>query len=252
MPSRTVAASKIKRTYFRPEIFTCPHCGTRLRRSHNAWNKPIETMNGVVDAWSMAYRCPEPSCSHRDRYYKSVAAERLAMKGMSYGYDVLAHVGELRFHQHRTLLEIHQDLTGRGIKVSPRHVPNLCVRYGLLLATRLNDEVRRMLAEVTALNEGIVLVLDGIQPERGNGTLYVLQEGCSGTVLAAKHLQYGSSEELQDLIRPIVALGYPIVGIVSDARRSIRLAFETLLPEVPYQYGQHPFLKDGTSLLDDH
>jgi hypothetical protein len=39
-------------------------------------------------------------------------------------------------------------------------------------------------------------------------------------------------------------LGYPIIGIVSDGQQSIRLAFETLLPDVPYQYCQYHYLKD--------
>ncbi|QHZ54453.1 hypothetical protein M655_001610 [Brevibacillus sp. NSP2.1] len=80
--------------------------------------------------------------------------------------------------------------------------------------------------------------------KKGNETLYVIREVFSGTVLAAKNLKSGSSEELQNLIRPIVELGYPIIGIVSDGQQSIRLAFETLLPDVPYQYCQYHYLKD--------
>jgi hypothetical protein len=41
--------------------------------------------------------------------------------------------------------------------------------------------------------------------------------------------------------QPIIDLGYPIVGIVSDGQQSIRLAMETLLPEVPYQYCQYHY-----------
>ncbi|MBD2872996.1 hypothetical protein IDH41_31100, partial [Paenibacillus sp. IB182493] len=39
-------------------------------------------------------------------------------------------------------------------------------------------------------------------------------------------------------------MGYPIVGIVSDGQVSIRQAFESLLPDVPYQYCQYHYLKD--------
>ncbi|ELK42223.1 transposase [Brevibacillus agri BAB-2500] len=93
--------------------------------------------------------------------------------------------------------------------------------------------------------------MDGVQPKKGNETLYVIREVFSGTVLAAKNLKSGSSEELQNLIRPIVELGYPIIGIVSDGQQSIRLAFETLLPDVPYQYCQYHYLKDiATPVMD--
>ncbi|MBP1993824.1 hypothetical protein [Paenibacillus eucommiae] len=57
-------------------------------------------------------------------------------------------------------------------------------------------------------------------------------------------MKSGTATELKTLIDPIIELGYPIVGIVSDGQQSIRLAFETLLPDVPYQYCQYHYLKD--------
>jgi hypothetical protein len=61
---------------------------------------------------------------------------------------------------------------------------------------------------------------------------------------AAKNMKSGAAEELKLLIRPIIDLGYPIIGIVSDGQQSIRMAFESLLPDVPYQYCQYHYLKD--------
>ena len=66
----------------------------------------------------------------------------------------------------------------------------------------------------------------------------------SGTILAAQNMKSGAAAELRTLIDPIIEMGYPIVGIVSDGQVSIRQAFESLLPDVPYQYCQYHYLKD--------
>lgn len=230
--------------WFRPEIKNCSYCNSKLRRSHTAWNKKIATLDGTIHAWSVAYACENPDCLHTGITYKSAEAEMLSMKHSSYGYDVLAWVGELRFKQHRTVKEISDALNERGIPTSERHAQNLYERYQTLLAASLDDHVCKALAETILQNGGIILSMDGIQPEKGNETLYVVREVFSGTVLAAKNMKSGTATELQTLIEPIIELGHPIVGIVSDGQKSIRLAFEALLPDVPYQYCQYHYLKD--------
>lgn len=230
--------------YFKPEIRNCPYCENKLQRSHTAWNKKISTLDGVIHAWSMAYSCKNSECPKTGVAYKSAEAEMLSMKHSSYGYDVLALVGELRFKQHMTVKELTAALNERGVKICERYAQQLYERYQLLLSASLDDHIRKVLADTTEQNGGILLSMDGVQPEKGNETLYVLREVFSGTVLAAKNMKSGTAAELQTLIQPVVDLGFPIVGIVSDGQQSIRLAFERLLPEVPYQYCQYHYLKD--------
>nr|WP_144936227.1 hypothetical protein [Aneurinibacillus sp. XH2] len=50
----------------------------------------MSTLNGVIDVWSLAYACKNPSRLHMGVSYKSAEAEMLSMKHSSYGYDVLA------------------------------------------------------------------------------------------------------------------------------------------------------------------
>lgn len=168
----------------------------------------------------------------------------LSMKHSSYGNDVLGLVGELRFKQHRTFKEITVALNERGIPTSERHAQNLYERYQTLLAASLDDHVQKVLAEITEQNGGIILSMDGVQPEKGNETLYVIREVFSGTILAAQNMKSGTATELKALIEPIMELGYPIVGIVSDGQQSIRKAFESLLTDLPYQLCQYHYLKD--------
>ncbi len=166
------------------------------------------------------------------------------MKHSSYGYDVLCLVGDLRFKQHRTRKEIADALNARGVVTNERYAQTLYERYQTLLAASLDDHVRQSLAETAAENGGIILSMDGVQPEKGNEMLYVIREVFSGTILAAQNMKSGAAAELRTLIDPIIEMGYPIVGIVSDGQVSIRKAFESLLPDVPYQYCQYHYLKD--------
>lgn len=233
-----------KRIYFRPEIQHCPHCGAKLKRHHTAWKKNINMLNGVIQAWSMAYKCSNANCPYPNNYYKSAEAELLSMKHTSYGFDVLALVGQLRFQQHMTIGEITEALNQRGVVTSERNSQRLYERYLTLLRASVNDHVKQVLKQVTEDHGGIMISMDGVQPEKGNETLYVIREIFSGTILAAQNLKSSSAEELKKFITPVIELGFPVIGIVTDGQQSIRMAMESLLPDVPYQYCQYHYLKD--------
>jgi hypothetical protein len=239
--NRIVPKDKI---YFKPEFEHCLCCGAKLKRSHTAWKKNISTLHGVIQAWSMAYACSNINCKHHNTYYKSAEADSLAMKHSSYGFDVLALVGQLRFKHHRTIAEITEELTNRGIATSERNSQRLYERYLTLLRSSVTDYVKEELEQVVNTHGGIMISMDGVQPEKGNETLYVVREVFSGTILVAKNVKSSSTEELKELIQPAIDLGFPIIGIVSDGQQSIRLAMESLLPHIPYQYCQYHYLKD--------
>ncbi|WP_244163229.1 transposase [Paenibacillus pectinilyticus] len=240
-----------RKIYFQPEFSYCVHCGAKLKRSHTAWKKNISTLNGVIQAWSMAYVCSNPNCAYPKTYYKSAEAALLAMKHTSYGFDVLALVGQLRFKQHMTIAEITEELTERGVSTSERNSQRLYERYLTLLRSSVTEFAKVELQRVVVQHGGIMISMDGVQPEKGNETLYVIREVFSGTILVAKSVKSSSAEELKSLIQPVIDLGFPIIGIVSDGQQSIRLAMESLLPEVPYQYCQYHYLKDVSKPIVD-
>ncbi|MEK4286656.1 transposase [Paenibacillus sp. FSL P4-0502] len=244
MPSTKNRITPEKRLYFHSELRKCPHCGTKLKRHHTAWHKYVNTLNGIFDIWNMAYACPHPDCPYPESYYRSAEADAFVMKHTSYGFDVLALVGELRFKHHYTLSELHEELNRRGVVTSERNCERLYERYLTLLRASVTDHLRKTLVEVVREHGGLLLSMDGVQPEKGNETLYVVREAFSGSILAAQNLKSGSAEELKRLLKPVEELGFPIVGLLSDGQHSIRLAMSDLWPEVPYQYCQYHYLKD--------
>ena len=59
---------------------------------------------------------------------------RLALPVHEFGLDVVALIGTLRYGEHRTVPEIHQELRRRDVAIAERSVTNLLDRYDELLA----------------------------------------------------------------------------------------------------------------------
>lgn len=83
------------------------------------------------------------------------------------------------------------------------------------------------LQQVVDLHGGIMISMDGVQPEKGNETLYVIREVLCGKILVEKSMKSSSAEELKSLIQPVINLGFSIIGIISDGQQSILLATES-------------------------
>lgn len=200
-------------------------------------------MDGEFKIINLGYRCENSHCSNHT-VYRSAEAEQLSMKHITYGMDVIAHIGHLRFKEHKTRSEIASLLTDKKVKISERQVQKLYERYALLLRANIEENVKETLKEIVDQNGGLILSIDGVQPEKGNETLYVIREVLSGTILAAQNLKSSASQELMGMIQPILDWGYPIQGFISDGQQSIRLAIEKIAHDIPYQYCQFHYFKD--------
>jgi hypothetical protein len=234
---------------YRPELATCPHCGTPLGYSHPVWAKPIQFLGHTAHVTNLGFRCPNPACAFGRAVYRSARAEACQVKGSGYGLDVVVRIGHLRFGAHRTRTEIWQHLrAGDGLAISERHVQNLLEVYLALLRASQQDP-RPALAATIAAHGGVVLSLDGLQPEQGNEQLWVVREVLSGTVLGAANLQQATAPALAGLLRPIRVLDLPVLGVISDAQESVRLAVAALWPAVPHQLCQYHALREAAEPL---
>lgn len=120
----------------------------------------------------------------------------------------------------------------------------------LALVTTAVSQDRAVVEQLKALG-GIVLSIDGVQPEKGNDTLYLLREIQSGRVLVARNLRASNASEIEKLIEGVKALGVPILGVVSDKQESLCLAIERALPGVPHQLCQSHYLRDMAQPVSD-
>jgi hypothetical protein len=235
------------RIRYRPELSSCPWCGAALVYSHSVWAKWIQSLDRIEHVTNLGYRCPVPDCPGQRTVFRSAQAEARQVKGSTYGLDVIAHIGALRFGQHQTRTEIWRDLK-TAVQISDRHVQNLLDTYLALLRASQQD-LATLLAPTIAEHGGLVVSLDGLQPERGNEQLWVVREVLSGMVLGAANLQQASAAMLVPLLQPIRAAGLPVLGVVSDAQESIRLAVAEVFPGVPHQLCHYHALREAAKPL---
>jgi hypothetical protein len=214
--------TQVSRRFYRPESYHCPVCQKRLRRAVTLSERTVVTLGEVIKLVHAGYRCPDPACAGHQRTYRSAQADALALPWFTYGMDIVLLVGRLRLRDHQTGDEIHQEFLKRlaplEVKISRREVLYLFEAYSTLLraSSEAKDDVE-WLAQVEK-HGGIIVSVDGIQPEKGNETVYLVRDALTGRVL----------------------------GTISDAQESELLAAQELWPEVPHQVCQFHVLRDAS------
>jgi hypothetical protein len=101
---------------------------------------------------------------------------------------------------------------------------------------------------------GVILALDGLQPDVGHEVLWVLRDVRSGAVLLARSLLSASEGDLVPLLAQVgdVLAGddrdgpaIPILGVISDGQHSIRKAVARALPGGPHQLCQFHYRREA-------
>jgi hypothetical protein len=93
-------------------------------------------------------------------------------------------------------------------------------------------------------NKGIILSLDGLQPQIGHELLFLLRDVNTQEVLHAEMMKTTDTDSMVRLLQVIKDSGIPVTGVVSDAQASIRKAKDIVFPDVPYQLCTYHYLKD--------
>lgn len=234
----------LPKQYYRPELRRCPHCHWKLKRGATLWRKYLSTLTGRVHVYSQGYRCSNPHCPEPEAIYRSSEAETLSLPGGSYGIEVIIEVGYQRFWLQRTVQEIHRSLQAR-VPISERHVLNLLADFLALIRAAQPTKVTQLHPQWQKLG-GLVLSLDGMQPEKGNPALYVVREVQLDVTLMAEIVETADHQTLtRHLLEPIKAWGLPVKGIISDAQESIRLAVAQVWSDKPHQNCQFHCLKEA-------
>ncbi len=236
--------------FYRPEQYVCPTCHRHLRRAVTLSERTVITLQGAIKVVHAGYRCANAECLGKTRTYRSAQADALALPGFTFGLDIVLLIGHLRLNQHQTLDETHQRLQERlvphGLSISRREVLYLFDAYCTLLRAGTEaQEDQDWLAQVKA-NGGIIVSMDGIQPDRGNETVYVVRDALTGRVLAAENVTASETVVLKRILAPVHALPVPVLGTISDAQESLLQALEQTWPEVPHQVCQFHVLQDAS------
>jgi hypothetical protein len=242
---------QVKKQMFRPELQLCPFCQTRLKRAVTLSQRPIVTLEGVIQMDHRGYRCPNAQCEQRHRTHRSAAADALALPGFTFGLDLIVLVGTLKLSQHQTLDEVSRQVNERlnafGVSCSRRNIMYLFEAYCALLKTlHQQSDDPSFAAWRTQVEEqgGLIISIDGIQPDKGGETIYLVREVLTGRVLNAENVTESSTATIKRVLAPVNDLGIPVRGAISDAQKSLRDAIAQLWPEVPHQICHFHYLQD--------
>lgn len=146
--------------------------------------------------------------------------------------------------------EIHQEMLTRreplGVKIARREILSLFEAYCTLLrAASLVKDDPEWLAQVEK-HGGIIVSVDGLQPEKGHETVSLVRDALTGRVLGAENVLSSETAVMKELRKPVVAWGVRVLGTITDAHESERLAVEQLWPNAPPQVCPFHALRDAS------
>jgi hypothetical protein len=162
-------------------------------------------------------------------------------------WEVFAWIGHRRFARHWSVAQIREELSDTyQIALSDDAIENSIRRYQTMLAAREQDP--ELLSEEYRDVEDLILCIDGLQPEKGHETLYVVRELRRKRVWFAESLISSSADEVRRLIVKARAwaerLGIPVRLWISDKQDAFLKGIAEEFPGVPHRYCDNHFLRD--------
>ena len=238
---RGIAMDGFERTVLKNQSRRCPRCGAPVHFAYRRKRRLIllrERLALEVDA----DRCSDPTCPLRAGFGPPEEA-RLALPKFLYGLEVLTEIARRRWVLRQSVPEIHVALhEDYGLPISERNVDySIQTWQELATASVLRDRRR---TEALKRQGGIILAIDGLQPEKGHDTLYLFRDAISHTNLLTRTLSNSSSTSLAALIDEVKGLGIPILAVVTDKQQSLVLAVDKALPGIPHQLCQFHFFRN--------
>jgi hypothetical protein len=232
-----------------PATELCPACGRKMVADYHN-HRTLTTLEGVGRFSLLIRRCHNQNCERFHLPFRPEAEGRLALPHHEFGLDVIATIGQLRYCQHRSVPEIHQQLLDRGIALAQRTVTNLLDRYDELRALTATNPKR--LHKILTPQKRVVLAIDGLQPHVGHEVLWVVRDCLSGEILLARSLLSQAKKDLVGLLREVQkALPVPVAGMVSDGQDTIRKAIGQVFPKVPHQLCHFHYLREAAKPISE-
>jgi hypothetical protein len=228
----------------------CSTCGQRLWVAYHH-HRTVVRLDGLWRLTIRVRQCVTPTCPQYHRAYVPEEAGAWALPQGEFGLDVIALIGQLRSREQRSVPQMHQILRERGVAIAERSVTVLLHRYEELVALRLAGAAQRR--DRLRPQGGVILALDGLQPDVGHEVLWVLRDVVSGEPLLARSLLGATADDLVPLLEEVRTVlsgeraqdAIPIRGVISDGQVSIRHAVARALPGVPHQLCQFHYLREA-------
>jgi hypothetical protein len=224
----------------------CSVCGRTMHVCDHRYRR-LHTLDGPVELLCRLDHCPDRDCPGYAKTKSPELEASIAPPRWAIGWDVFCWIGQRRFSRHHSVTAIRTDLReDYGITLSDDALTTYVRRYQVLIAARQQDPaaLRRHYESVDRL----VLSIDGLQPEKGHETLYVVRELTGKRVWFAEALLSATADEVRRLIAKAkqwaADLGRPVALWITDRQDAFVTSIAAEFPDVPHRYCDNHFLRD--------
>jgi hypothetical protein len=225
---------------------SCSVCGRRMHvKMHR--RRRVYTLDGPVCYVAKLLHCPYAACPNHRRRFGPTEELTLAMPRWLIGWDVFCWLGHRRFARHWSVPQLRAELLDSyAMVLSEDAIEDYLQRYQCMLAARQQDF--DLLKKEYATTREVVLSIDGLQPEKGHETLYVVRELGRERVWFAKPLLSSAAAEIRPLIVQAKEwaerLGCRVRLWMSDKQDAFVTTIASVFPGVPHRYCGNHFLRD--------
>lgn len=234
-----------------PELLSCPSCGDLLVGcNYLKWDKIVQTLAQVLSIASRPRHCPNAECPGRALRLLSAQGQGIAPANSTYGYDVVTRIGWLRQHSFATYEQIYADLSQR-VAISASHVRVLYPRSYLPLLACHERRQRARLDTLASEQGGLIIALDGLEPEAGEPQLWCIRELSTGLTLRSGWLSRQTQEAFEDFLAPLAECSWPILAVLSDKQTGLEQAVASKFPTSPHQLCQAHSLRNVAKPLSE-
>jgi hypothetical protein len=226
-----------------------PWCGMCGRRMHVRSNRHryLFSFQGRLHLICKLMQCTDSACPNHHRTFSSERELSLAMPYWMIGWDVFCWLGHRRFARHWSVPQLRLELVDSyDIVLSEDAIEDYLQCYQCMLAARQQDP--GLLKREYRATRHVMLSIDGLQPEKGHETLYVVRELRQERVWFAESLLSSATAEIRPLIvrarRWAERLGLPVRLWMSDKQDAFVTTIAKEFPGVPHRYCGNHFLRD--------
>jgi hypothetical protein len=238
--------TRFTRVVLEVEDNVCAVCGAALHICDHRRHR-IFTLQGPVEVVCKLAHCSDRQCAAHAKTRSPYAETTLTLPWWLMGGDVFCWMGHRRFARHWSVPQIRGELADTyQISLSAAAVEDALRRYQTMLAARQQDP--QVVAAAYRNVAALVLSIDGLQPEKGHETLYVVRELNAKRIWFAEALLSSSADEVRRLLSQARAwatqLGLPVRLWLSDKQDAFVTGIAAEFPGVPHRYCVNHFLRD--------
>ena len=243
--------TQFKRIVLEPEDRSCEVCGRHTQICDHRYRR-IFRLGGPVEIVNKLCHCPDPQCAAHSVTISPVAELSLTMPWWLIGWDVLAWMGYRRFARHWSVPQIRRELAdSQAVFLSADSVEHYTGLYQKMVAAR-QQEPTVLAAEYHGVPD-LILTIDGLQPEKGHETLYVVRELRRRRVWFAEPLLSSAAAEVRRLFEQARTwaqqVGLPVKLWMSDKQDAFVSGVADVFPGVPRNRVRHGGCEDTKMFL---